>query len=125
MARISRLDQALSGGRSGLVLFDTLHGYLHPDDPAKAQFLADRRILANMRRLLTAARQVGMAVFYATGAHAPDGSDSVARLTDTDMDLQPLAAAAIKPRFHKGSPQAAIAAELAPAEGDVVVILTA
>jgi ureidoacrylate peracid hydrolase len=123
MARLSRLEETLSPASAGLVLFDVLHGTLHPTDPAKARFLAERRIIPNLVRLLRGARAVGMTVFYPTGAHAPDGSDSVARLTDTDMDLTPFDAKGktIKPRFHRGSAEAEIAAELAPAEGDVRV----
>jgi nicotinamidase-related amidase len=120
MARIKRLEERLHGERAGLVLFDALQGYLHPSDPAKAAFLKDRGILGNLQRLLAGARRAGMTVFYPTGAHAPDGSDAVARLTDTDMDLAPLGERkAIKPRFSRGSPEAEIAAELAPAPGDV------
>lgn len=123
MARISRLEKNLSAARTGLVMFDTLHGYLHPSDPAKVKFLAERNILPNMQRLLAGARKVGMTTFYPSGAHAEDGSDSVARLTDTDMELRPKAPAdkPIKPRFHKGSQESEIAAEVAPIAGDVVV----
>ena len=120
MARISRLDEKLSAHRTGLVLFDTLQGYLHPTDPEKQRFLEERQILPNLQRLLAGARAVGMTVFYPTGAHAPDGSDSVARLTDTDMELQPIGAdKPIKPRFKRGTAEADIAQELKPAEGDV------
>ena len=123
MARIARLEKSLRAETTGLVLFDALHGYLHPKDPGKVRFLEERHILPNLRRLLDAARNVGMATFYPAGAHAPDGSDTVARLTDTDMDLSPGGSAdkPIKPRFFKGSPDAEIAAELAPGPGDVVV----
>jgi ureidoacrylate peracid hydrolase len=123
MARISRLEKNLSAARTGLVMFDALHGYLHPDDPAKVKFLAERNILVNMQRLLAGARKVGMTAFYPSGAHAEDGSDSVVRLTDTDMDLRPKVASdkPIKPRFYKGSVNAEIAAEVAPTAGDVVV----
>jgi nicotinamidase-related amidase len=123
MAKISRLEKNLCAGTTGLVLFDALHGYLHPKDPGKARFLEERNILPNLRRLLEGARKVGMTAFYPAGAHAPDGSDTVARLTDTDMDLAPGGSAdkPIKPRFFKGSPDAEIAAELAPGPGDVVV----
>ncbi|HEX2725989.1 MAG TPA: hypothetical protein VHN20_09240, partial [Beijerinckiaceae bacterium] len=89
MAKVSRLEERLSAGRTGLVLFDALHGYLHPSDPQKVRFLEERRILANLQNLLAGARRVGMTTFYPAGAHAPDGSDTVARLTDTDMDLKP------------------------------------
>ena len=123
MAKISRLETTLGAGHTGLILFDALHGYLHPKDPAKARFLEERGVLPNLKRLLDGARKVGMTTFYPSGAHAPDDADTVARLTDTDMDLNPGGGAEtpIKPRFHGESEEARIAAELAPIAGDVVV----
>jgi ureidoacrylate peracid hydrolase len=123
MAKIARLEKSLRAETTGLVLFDALHGYLHPKAPGKVRFLEERHILPNLTRLLDGARKVGMTVFYPAGAHAPDGSDTVARLTDTDMDLSPGGGVdkPIKPRFFKGSEDAEIAAELAPGPGDVVV----
>lgn len=121
MAIVSRLDPSLDRSHTGLVLFDALHGYLHPADPAKAAFLARHNVLANLQRLLAGARGAGLTVFYAAGAHAADGSDTVDRLTDTDMDLGCSGGAAIRPHIRRGSPQAQIAAELAPAAGDVMV----
>jgi nicotinamidase-related amidase len=123
MANISRLERTLRRGNTGLVLFDALNGYLHPDDPKKRAFLEERDILNNLQRLLAGARQAGLTTFYPSGAHAPDGSDTVARLTDTNMDLAPLGSAdkPIRPHFHKGSRDSEIAPELAPAPGDVVV----
>ena len=123
MARIARLEKNLNAGHTGLILFDALNGYLHPDNPAKVRFLAERNILANLQRLLARARAAGLTTFYPSGAHAPDGSDSVDRLTDTDMDLSPGGSAEkpIRPHFHKGSRDAEIAPELAPAQGDVLV----
>jgi len=121
MARISRLEKNLSASRTGLIMFDTLNGYLHPSDPAKQKFLDERNILPNMQRLVAAARKVGITTFYPSGAHAADGSDSVARLTDTDMDLKPITGAQKPPRFHKGGSEAEIAPEIAPIKGDVVV----
>ena len=123
MARLTRLESRLSGRNSGLVLFDCLNGYLHPDDPGKRAFLAERNIIANLQRLLAGARHVGMTVFYAAGAHAPDGVDSVDRLTDTDMDLSRdgVRVRPIRPHFHRGSKEAGIAPELAPSEYDVIV----
>jgi len=121
MAKISRLDPALSAARTGLVMFDTLSGYLHPKDPAKAAFLKERNILPNMQRLLAGARKVGMTSFYPSGAHAPDGSDTVERLTDTDMELGASGGATIKPPIYKGTDEAEVAPELAPAPGDIFV----
>jgi ureidoacrylate peracid hydrolase len=123
MAKISRLKKELSAETTGLVLFDALNGYLHPADPAKVTFLAERNILANLQRLLAGARKVGMPTFYPSGAHAADGADNVLRLTDTDMDLKPGGGAdkPIAPRFHKASNDAEVAPEVAPQKGDLVV----
>jgi nicotinamidase-related amidase len=122
MARIARLERQLKADVTGLVLFDALHGYLHPNERAKREFLAERNVLANLQRLLAGARRVGITTFYPCGAHAADGSDTVDRLSDTDMDLMPAGGARpIRPRFSKGAPEAQIAAELMPAENDVVV----
>ncbi len=120
MASVSRLERQLPAARTGLILFDALNGYLHPANPQKVKFLAERNILANMQRLLAGVRAAGMTTFYPSGAHAPDGSDTVARLTDTDMELRPLkdADAPIKPGFYAGSKEAEVAPELAPAPGD-------
>jgi ureidoacrylate peracid hydrolase len=123
MARVSHLTPELSARNTGLILFDALHGYLHPTDPAKIRFLEERNVLPNLTRLLGGARKVGMTTFYPSAAHAIDGSDTVARLTDTDMDLMPggNAEKPIKPYFYKGTKEAEIAAEIAPLPTDVVV----
>ncbi len=122
MAKIARLEKTLSAGRAGLILFDALHGYLHPSDPAKARFLDERKILTNLQKLLAGARKFGMTAFYPAGAHAEGDADTVLRLSDTDMDLTAVGAdKPIKPRFHRNSKDAEIAAELAPLTGDVVV----
>jgi nicotinamidase-related amidase len=123
MAKIARLQKHLSAGQTGLVLFDALNGYLHPESPAKQEFLKKHNILASLERLLSGARRAGLTTFYPAGAHAPDGSDTVDRLTDTDMDLNAggSAEAPIRPRFHAGSWEAEIAREVAPARGDVLI----
>src|SRR5262245_30680469 len=123
MAKIARLKKTLGASHTGLVLFDALNGYLHPQSPAKQEFLAKRNILPNLERLLKGARRAGLTTFYPAGAHAPDGSDSVDRLTDTDMNLGHGGDAKnpIRPHFYAGSPEAEIAPELAAQKGDVVV----
>ena len=123
MAIISRLGKSLTRNNTGLILFDALHGYLHPGDPKKVAFLEEHSILKNLQRLLAGARQAGLTTFYPSGAHAPDGSDTVERLTDTDMNLRPLSGGdkPITPHIRKGSKDQEIAAELAAAPGDVLV----
>src|SRR5215216_4958475 len=123
MANISRLEKSLGRSHTGLILFDALLGYLHPSYPKKQAFLEEHNILKNLRRLLEGARCAGLTTFYPSGAHAADGSDTVERLTDTDMDLRPLRGGGkpITPYIRKGSKDQEIAAELAPAAGDVLV----
>ena len=123
MAKISRLETKLSAQHTALVMFDTLNGYIHASDPAKQAFYKEHRIVEHMQRLLSGARAVGMTTFYPCGAHSDDGSDTVLRLTDTDMDLGQGGSVdrPIKPRFSKSSKEAEIAPEVAPTAGDVVI----
>jgi nicotinamidase-related amidase len=122
MARIARLNKSLDKTNTALILFDALHCYLHPAAAEKQRFLDERNILKNMQRLLAGARKAGLTTFYPSGSHAPDGSDVVERLTDTDMDLGPIGnSKPIVPHIRKNSKDAEVAAELAPAPGDVFV----
>ena len=123
MAIISRMEPTLGPDRTGLILFDSLNGYLHPKDAKKRKFLAERNILPNMVQLLMGARKAGLTTFYPSGAHAADGSDIVARITDTDMNLNPISAKgkSIAPGIHKNSKESEVAPELKPAKGDVMV----
>lgn len=123
MALISRMEPTLGPDHTGLILFDSLNGYLHPKDAKKRKFLAERNILPNMVQLLMGARKAGLTTFYPSGAHAADGSDTVARLTDTDMNLNPISAKgrSIAPGIHKNSKESEVAPELKPAKGDVMV----
>lgn len=118
----AKLVETLGPDHTALVLFDTLHGYLHPKDPKKQAFLKENNILPNLAKLLRGARRAGLRTFYPSGDHAADGSDISVRLTDTDMDLRPwpkgpLVAAerkAIAPKIRHGSKDAEVARELKP-----------
>lgn len=121
MARVSRLEEELNAKTTGLILFDVLNGFLHPSDKEGQDYLKANPILPNLQRLLAGARNVGMTTFYPMGAHASDGSDTVVRRTSTNQNLGPFVERPAKPTFAKSSHEAAIAAELAPASGDVLV----
>jgi ureidoacrylate peracid hydrolase len=124
MAVISRTETTLSADHTGLILFDSLNGYLHPSDAKKRQFLKERRILPNMVRLLKGARRAGLTTFYPSGFHAPDNSDTVARLTDTDYELRPIRAGHewMSQSIYKGGHAAEVAPELTPQKNDVLVL---
>jgi nicotinamidase-related amidase len=124
MAIISRMEPTLGADHSALILFDSLNGYLHPRNLEKRRFLAERHIWPNMTKLLKGARRAGLVTFYPSGNHAADGSDTVARLSDTDMELKPIKGRekAITQAIFKGTKDSQIAPELKPAKGDVVVL---
>lgn len=117
------LDPSLAKDRAALVLFDTLNGYLHPSDPAKAENLAKWGILENMSRLVKGAHEAGLIAFYGAADHAADGADVASRLTDTDMDLNPWGERERRfmPAHRHGQESAQIAPEVAPQDGDVMV----
>src|SRR5689334_23476168 len=75
--------------RSALILFDMLNHYLKPADPAIAKEIAEKRVVEHTARLLAAAREHGVSVFYTNGDHRADGRDFIATITDPNMNLQP------------------------------------
>ncbi len=114
----------LSADHSALVLFDVLHAYIHPTDPERARVLAERDLLGALRRLRNAARSHNMTVLYTLARHAPDSSDVVAHLTDSDMDLRPWpdgVAVPFSPGVKRDDPSARIADELAADPDDLVL----
>ncbi|HEY4133681.1 MAG TPA: cysteine hydrolase [Alphaproteobacteria bacterium] len=119
----AKLVETLGPSHTALVLFDSLNGYLHPKNPKKQAFLAERNILPNMARLLKGARKAGLTTFYPMGAHTLGGVDVAKRLTDTDMDLRPWGKKreTIRVQFYSGSDESEIAPELAPLATDVTV----
>ena len=116
------LDPGLGRDRAGLIMFDPLNIYLHPDDPTREQHLRDWQTREKMQRLVEAARDSGVTVFYACGDHAPDSSDVAVRLTETDMSLRPWGERKPSgPQVRHGTAGAGIAREVAPRDGDVVI----
>lgn len=124
MARAFNPDPRLGKERTGLVLFDVLHGYLHPADPEKAANVAASGMPANIARLYAGARAAGLLAFYARADHAPDHSDLVPRLSDTDMDLRPWPdpAEPFSNFVTKDSKDAELAAEVAPPPGEGIMV---
>lgn len=118
------LDLSLGPTRTALVLFDVLQDYVHPKNPTKAAVLRERGVLERLQDLVRAAHDAGMRIFYPAANHAPDYSDVVTRLRDTDMDLNPWPEGAqppFRPIVRRGEAGNAIAAGLEPGPNDVVV----
>lgn len=82
------VDEPLDARRTAVLFFDTLNGHLKagPERTVPDQF---KGAVANMRRVLGAARAAGCVVVYAAGSHRTDGALERERRTDTDNRLRP------------------------------------
>src|SRR5438270_6022089 len=113
-------DQPLDRARTCLLLFDTLNGYFKtPAGAVVPEFVAG---VANMRRLLEAARAVGVMVVYAVGSHRKDGGMAKTPRTDTDNRLSPVRDTSWwSPKVVAGEWSGEVISELAPRSEDFVV----
>src|SRR5712692_7003777 len=74
---------------TGLLFFDMLKGYAYGPD-LKTVVPEAREQVAACVRLLQAARQQGIPVFYARADHRADGRDHALAVTDIDLGERPL-----------------------------------
>jgi ureidoacrylate peracid hydrolase len=108
--------------KTALLFFDMLNVYYHGTTPEKKE--AMRPVVANAVRLLKAAREVSIPVFYAMANHRPDGMIRSKIITDTDMRLNPWPNGECNPSIHgatAGSWEQQIIDELTPTEADYVI----
>ena len=96
--------------RSALVLIDLANDFVYPGgviaDAGGAEYQARAQaILPNLTRLVTAAREAGVLVVYATDAHTPE---------DSELTKWP-------PHAMKGTKWARIVDAVAPQAGDLVI----
>ncbi len=95
---------------SALVIIDLANDFVYPGgviaDAGGAEYQRRaKRIIPTLKKLIDAAREVGITVVYATDAHKP---------TDSELVKWP-------PHAMKGTKEAEIVPELTPAPGDVVI----
>jgi nicotinamidase-related amidase len=110
--------------KTGLLFFDTLNMFLHPDDLQARARLEQRNIIANMQRINEAARSAGIAVIYVQGDNRPDARDFVPRIVDLDYFGKPGEErgriTTPSPLSTPGYPREVIA-ELTPQPGDYII----
>lgn len=78
------MAEGLDPRRTALVFFDMLKGY-HYDREGRALLPEDRLLVDACVRIMNAARELGMPVFYAVADHRPDGKDASPVITDLDL----------------------------------------
>ncbi len=114
----ARLDPA----RTALLIFDMVNGHIKTADLATRTRY--RPVIANVVRLLAAARAAGMMVAYAVASHRADSATSALLVTDTDNRLRPWGSGnepSRKPVVAAGTWEAQVIDELAPGPEDYVV----
>ncbi|MBM2811752.1 MAG: ywoC [Chloroflexi bacterium] len=108
--------------KTGMLFFDTLNRYLHPEDP-KAQATVDASgIIQRMARMMQACRENGIAIFYGQADHRPDGKDFAQQIVSRGYGGAPGVASRTKHTpWGRGSFDMEVIPELAPQTGDYVI----
>jgi nicotinamidase-related amidase len=106
----------------GVLYFDMLNGYYHDmDEAAKAR---KKPMVDNAVRIMRAAREAAMPIFFAQGVYRADRSDAPALLTDTTIGLKPWPNGVPqkeRPRVVGGTRSADVIPELEPRSEDYYI----
>lgn len=78
-------DFPIVPSRTGMLFFDTLNRYLHPDDPERRAAIDTSGVIQRMVIMAEACRKAGIAIFYPQADHRPDGKDSARQVVDRGM----------------------------------------
>jgi nicotinamidase-related amidase len=108
--------------QTGLLFFDMLNVYYHgASDETKKRM---KPVVDNAVRLMHAARQAKIPIFYAMANHRNDGASRSMIVTDTDMRLRPWPNSDCNPPVHgatEGSWEQKVIEEIAPEPQDYVI----
>ena len=107
---------------TGLLFFDMLNVYYH--GAAEETKKKMKPVVDNGARLMNAARQIKMPIFYAMANHRKDGESRSQIVTDTDMRLRPWPNGDCQPTVHgatEGSWEQKVIDEIAPRPEDYII----
>lgn len=109
-------------GKTGLLFFDLLNVYYGgaPEQTQKRM----KPVVDNAVRLMKAARQASIPIFYAMANHRKDGQIRSMVVTDTDMRLRPWPDGECNPSVHgatEGSWEQEVIEEIAPRPQDYII----
>lgn len=109
-------------GKTGLLFFDLLNVYYGgaPEQTQKRM----KPVVDNAVRLMKAARQASVPIFYAMANHRKDGQIRSMVVTDTDMRLRPWPDGECNPSVHgatEGSWEQEVIEEIAPRPQDYII----
>lgn len=107
---------------TGLLFFDMLNAYFRGASLEKQEKM--KPVVGNAVRLMEAARQASIPIFYAMANHRPDGQSRSMIVTDTDMRLRPWTDDECNPTVHgavEGSWEQGVIEEIAPRPEDYII----
>ena len=107
---------------TGLLFFDMLNVYYRGASLEKQQTM--KPVVENAVRLMEAARQATIPIFYAMANHRPDGQSRSMIVTDTDMRLRPWPGGECNATVHgavEGSWEQGVIDEIAPRPEDYII----
>jgi nicotinamidase-related amidase len=107
---------------TGLLFFDMLNVYYHGASEETKKKM--KPVVDNAVRLMNAARQMNMPIFYAMANHRKDGESRSQIVTDTDMRLRPWPNGDCQPTVHgatEGSWEQKVIDEIAPRPEDYII----
>src|SRR5262249_5588001 len=109
--------------RTGMIFFDTLNIYLHPEDPQQRAAVDASGVVTRMKRMGDACRQAGIAVFYPAADHRADHRDFAPQVVDHGYRGSPTGRPYLAgpPPVHAGTTDAEVIPELAPRASDYMV----
>ncbi len=108
--------------KTGLLFFDMLNVYYH--GAAEETKKRMKPVVENAVRLMNAARQNGIVIYYALANHRRDGESRNLAVTDTDMRLRRWPNGECNPTIHgatEGSWEQKVIEEIAPQPQDYLI----
>jgi ureidoacrylate peracid hydrolase len=108
--------------RTGMLFFDTLNVYLHPDEPAARKQVEASGIIERLATLNQICRRAGITIFYAQADHRVDHRDFVPLVADRGPTIAAPGPGFTRAPVHgSGMENEQIVPELAPRPEDYVV----
>jgi nicotinamidase-related amidase len=108
--------------RTGMLFFDALNVYLHPEEPAARATVTASGIIPRLVRVSEICRRSGVAIFYAQADHRVDRRDFVPLVADRGPAIAAGGPGLTRAPVHgSGMENEQIIAELQPQSADYVI----
>ena len=116
-------DFPIIPSQTAMLFFDTLNGYLHPEDATRRAAVESSGVIARMEKVNRACRAAGIAIFYGQADHRPDRKDFASQIVDRGHGGLPgePPRRTIAASVASGQHVAQVIPELAPSPEDYVI----